>query len=87
MLIDRADYSGHVGSNDFLFDQTDDGGALNCLTIVGSRSKTSLDIACGRSLSGTNVKYILERLVRQWGAPAYIRSDNGSEFVTNQVMG
>jgi len=85
MLIDRADYPGHVWSYDFVFDQTDDGSTLKCLTIVDEYSKISLAVLCGRSLTGTDVKSALEELVIQWGAPVCIRSDNGSEFVARQV--
>jgi transposase InsO family protein len=85
MLIDRADYPGHVWSYDFLFDQTEDGGTLKCLTIVDEFSKLSLEILCSRSLTGMDVKWALERLISKWGAPTCIRSDNGSEFVARQV--
>jgi len=85
MEIDRAEYPGHVWSYDFIFDRTEDGGTLKSLTLVDEYSKVSLDIICGRSLTGTDVKRSLERVISIWGAPVCIRSDNGSEFVARQI--
>ena len=84
--IDRAEYPGHVWSYDFIFDRTDDGRTLKCLTVTDEFSKVNLTIGCGRSLTGSDVKRTLSRLIEQWGAPVCIRSDNGSEFVAKQIQ-
>lgn len=85
LIIDRAEYPGHVWSYDFIFDQTEDGRTLKFLNIVDEYSKVSLAIDCKRSLTGTDVKRVLGELVKARGAPVCIRSDNGSEFIAKQV--
>jgi transposase InsO family protein len=85
LLIDRAEYPGHVWSDDFIFDRTEDGRTLKFLNIVDEYSKVSLALVCKRSMTGTDVKQVLGELIKRWGAPICIRSDNGSEFIAKQV--
>jgi transposase InsO family protein len=45
-----------------------------------------LAIEVGKSLRNQDVILTLSRLMRLYGKPAYIRSDNGAEYTANAVM-
>ena len=75
--VNRARFPGHVWSYDFVFDQTDDGRQLKCLTVVDEFTRQGLAIRIGRSLTGRDVVRILDQLFEEHGRPACLRSDNG----------
>ena len=64
---------------DFVFDQTEDGRALKCLTVCDEHTRECVALEVGRSFRATDVVRVLEAAVAERGAPAYIRSDNGPE--------
>ena len=72
-------------SYDFIFNRTKDGKVLKFLMIVDEFSRVALSLSRGRSLTGLHVIRTLETLLPVWGAADFLRSDNGSEFVTRQV--
>lgn len=74
-----------VWTYDFVHDQTDDGGRLKWLPIVDEYSRELLSIEVARSITAEDVVGDLERLVRERGAPEFIRSDNGPEFIARVV--
>ena len=83
--VAEARYPSHVWSYDFIFDRTADGKTLKFLTMVDEFTRVNLALPCGRSMTGRDVIGTLEALIRVWGTPTCIRSDNGSEFVAYQV--
>jgi transposase InsO family protein len=48
-------------------------------------SRENLALEVGRGMKGADVVEVLDRLVEERGAPEYIRSDNGPEFVSKVV--
>ena len=77
----RAEYPNHVWSYDFVQDRTSDGRAIRILTIVDEYTREALAVDVERKM---NHYYVLDRLADLFigrGAPKYIRSDNGSEFI------
>ena len=83
--VHRACYPNHVWSYDFVFDQTDDGRTLKCLTVVDEFTRQSIAIRVGRHMNGHDVKRILTELFKIYGCPSCIRSDNGSELISSVV--
>ncbi len=81
----RAEYAGHVWSWDFIFDRTGDGRQLKILGILDEYSRECLCLKVNRHFRSDDVVEELTRLVAERGAPGYIRSDNGPEFVANVV--
>jgi transposase InsO family protein len=81
----RAAYPNHVWSYDFVHDETCDGRRLKCLTVLDEYTREGLTIACARSLTAGDVVHVLQRLFAQRGAPVYVKSDNGPEFIAQQV--
>ncbi len=78
-------YPGHVWSYDFLFDATNNGTRLKMLTIGDDFTRECLAIEVATSLPSQKVIAVLSRLVAVQGAPAYLRSDNGSEFIAHAL--
>ena len=85
--VHQARHPNHVWSYDFVFDQTDDGRQIKCLTIVDEFTRHALTIAVNRSLSAVDVVATLARLFQTVGRPTCIRSDNGPELVSRRVKG
>ena len=77
----------HVWCYDFVFDATDDGRALKVLTVLDEYTRECLALVVGRSLTSRHVVATLDRLVAERGAPSFVRSDNGSEFIAHRVAG
>ena len=75
----------HVWCYDFVFDATDDGRALKLLPVLDEHTRECLALVVGRSLTSRHVVATLDRLIAERGAPAFVRSDNGSEFVAHRV--
>jgi len=78
----QAAYPGHVWSWDFIMDRTTDGRPVKMLTMVDEYTRQWLVIHPARSITSDHVLDTLQRLAEHCGAPAYIRSDNDSEFMT-----
>jgi putative transposase len=81
----RAASPNHVWSYDFVHDETTDGRRLKCLTVLDEYTREGLTIHCARSITAEDVVQVLQRLFVQRGAPGYIKSDNGPEFIAQRV--
>ena len=81
----RPEYPNHVWSYDFVQDRTHDGRAYRTLNIIDEFTKEALMIRVDRKLNSTDVVDALTDLFILRGPPAYIRSDNGPEFVAQKV--
>lgn len=74
-----------VWSLDFIHDQLRDGTKFRALTVVDVFSREGLAIEVGQRLKAEHVVEVLNRLVRQRGAPRYLFADNGAEFTGHLV--
>lgn len=83
--VHRATRPNHVWCYDFVHDQTIDGRSLRCLTIVDEFTRENLATPCGRSMTAPDVIRALEKLIKLHGRPKCIRSDNGPEFIAQQL--
>jgi len=77
----RPEYRNHVWSYDFVHCRTDDGKVFRTLNILDEFSRECLAIKIDRKLNSTNVIDALTDLFIMRGSPAFIRSDNGPEFI------
>jgi putative transposase len=66
-------------SLDFVHDELSTGQKFRALT-VDVFTREGLAIEVGQGLRGEHVVEVLNRLVRQRGAPQYLFADNGAEF-------
>lgn len=74
-----------VWSYDFVFDQTDDDRRLKWLPICDEFTRESVALEVERRMEAKDVVRVLAAAVAERGAPAYIRSDNGPEFIAKAV--
>jgi putative transposase len=75
-----------VWSYDFVFDWCASGQQLKCLTVTDEWTKEGLAIEVDGRIRSPRVIEVLSRLVSERGAPLYLRSDNGPEFVSRALL-
>ncbi len=81
----RAEYPNHVWSWDFIFDRTVTGKQLKWLAIGDEFTRENLILDVGYGMTSEDVINGLAGLARQRGMPKYIRSDNGPEFIAEEL--
>jgi putative transposase len=75
-----------VWSYDFVHDRLANQRAMRMLCVVDEHTRECLAIEVARSLTSRDVILTLSRLMRLYGKPQFIRSDNGAEFTAATVM-
>jgi putative transposase len=75
-----------VWAYDFVFDFCANGQKVKCLTIIDEWTHEALAIDVAGSIRSGRVIERLAELVSVHGAPKYLRSDNGPEFVATAVL-
>ena len=83
--VKKAEYMNHVWTYDFVSDQTEEGRRLKFLTVLDEYTRESLTIDVARSIKSKDVIDVLKYLFAVRGAPGYLRSDNGSEFIADAI--
>ena len=81
----RAERRNHVWSYDFVMDQTEDGRRLKMLPVVDEYTRECLMVEVAHHFTARDVIRTLARLFKERGAPQFIRSDNGPEFIATAV--
>jgi transposase InsO family protein len=82
----KSDGVNDVWCVDVVFDTTQEGTTVKFLTLLDEFSHFNLDIAAGRRMGGREVAATLDAAVAIHGAPAFLRSDNGGEFISRHVQ-
>jgi putative transposase len=77
---------GQVWAYDFVHDACANGQKIKCLTVIDEFTKVSLAIDVAGSIRSGRVVEVLSQLVSVHGAPRYVRSDNGPEFVSRAIL-
>ncbi len=81
----RAEHKDHVWSYDFVMDATEDGRRLKMMPVVDEYTRECLALEVERSITAEDVVRTLAALFEERGEPAFIRSDNGPEFIAVAV--
>ena len=81
----RPIYKNHVWSYDFVMDRTHDGRAFKTLNIIDEYSRECMAIKVKRKINSFDVLEVLADLFLAYGPPAFIRSDNGPEFIAKEL--
>ena len=81
----QALYPGHVWSYDFVHDKCHNGAKLKLLCVQDEFTRQCHAIEVGASLTAGDVQRVLHRLFATHGAPTFLRSDNGPEFVQHAL--
>jgi len=80
-----AEHRDHVWAWDFLHDRTSDGRPLKWFTLVDEYTRECLALEVERGMTAGAVRAVLAGVVRERGAAAHIRSDNGPEFIAKAI--
>jgi putative transposase len=81
----QAELPHQVWAMDFQFDATADGRRLKFLNVIDEYSRLCLAIRVRRRCKARDVVAVLEELTSLYPAPAFIRSDNGPEFLAHAL--
>jgi putative transposase len=81
----RPLWPNHIWSYDFVADRTERGRKLRMLVVIDEFTRESLAIEVAWSFTARRVVEVLQYLFAVRGAPEHIRSDNGPEFVAQEV--
>ena len=81
----KAEHPDHVWSYDFVMDQTADGRRLKLLPVVDEFTRECLAIEVERHFTAADVVATRTYLFELRGAPRFVRSDNGPEFIARAV--
>jgi putative transposase len=74
-----------VWAYDFVFDARANGQQLKCLTVIDEFTRERLAIDVAGSIRSGRVIEVRSKLISLRGAPKYLRSDNGPEFVSSST--
>jgi len=75
----------HVWSYDFIFDSTENGRTLKMMTVIDEGTRQAPAIVVGRGMKSSEVVKEIQHLIKIHGAPQFIRSDNGPEFIADAL--
>ena len=81
----RPERPSHVWSDDFVHDRAADGRFIKMLCVIDELIRGRLSIRVDRKLKAADVIDVLSCLFILRGAPGFIRSDNGPEFIAQSV--
>jgi putative transposase len=78
--------AGEMWAYDFVFDACANGQQLKCLTVIDEFTRECLAIDVAGGIRSKRVIEVLAKLISVHGAPRYLRSDNGPEFVSRAIL-
>ncbi|WLT30078.1 IS3 family transposase [Geothrix sp. PMB-07] len=82
----KSGYPNQVWSYDFVHDSCLNGEVVKCLTLTDEFTKEALVIEVASSFKAEEVMQVLKRLFQTRGWPAFLRSDNGPEFIAHDLQ-
>jgi putative transposase len=74
-----------IWAMDFVQDRTGRGGKLKFLTVIDEGCRECLEIRAEKRMTGRDVLETLDELMQEHGRPEFIRTDNGSEFINQEL--
>lgn len=84
-LVCKAIAPGHVWCLDFCFDSCLNGTKLKILAVIDEFTRECLALEARTSMKSVSVRGVLSELFETRGAPKFLRSDNGPEFIANSL--
>ena len=82
-----AECPNHVWTYDFMFDALYNGRRVKILTLEDEFTREGLAIKVDTSIKAKDIICVLADLFSERGAPMYLRSDNGPEFIEKALKG
>ena len=84
--LEQLESTNQVWCMDFIHDQLGNGEEFRTLNIIDEFSRESLCMYSNRSIGGKQVIMQLKELIDFRGRPKAIRTDNGSEFISKEIV-
>jgi len=81
----RAEHRDHVWCVDFIHDRDERGRSLKWLSVVDEFTRECLALEVERSIPAAGVVEALTDLFMIRGVPRHVRSDNGPEFIADEI--
>ncbi len=81
----RAEESNDVWYWEFVFDRTASGSLIKWLSVIDEFTQECLVLKADRGIMSVDVIDSLAELFAMRGVPKHIRSDNGPEFIANEL--
>ena len=75
-----------VWASDIIQTYGSNGQKIRCLTVVDEYTRECLALEGASSMRSERVVHTLARLVDEYGVPKYLRTDNGSEFISRRTQ-
>jgi putative transposase len=85
-LPQQAGHKNHVWAWDFVSDYTERGGRLRTFNLIDEYTRECHCIHADRRIKAEDVLGVLQEAIERHGAPQYIRSDNGPEFIAQVIQ-
>jgi transposase InsO family protein len=82
----RPTHSNHVWAIDFVHDKLCNGRSYKMLTVLDEYTRQALAVTVRTRMTADDVLEALYPLLLRHGAPEYIRSDNGPEFIAQALQ-
>lgn len=82
----QATHPGHIWAYDCIEDALATGTPFKVLTVMDECTREGLTLNVTLTTSADRVIGVLITLFAQYGGPAYVRSDNGAEFISQSVQ-
>ena len=82
----RATKPRQVWSWDFVEDQTENGSRFRILTLLDEFTRQCLATHASWSIRAVDAITVIEAAIERYGAPEYLRSDNGPEFIAYAIQ-
>lgn len=81
----QATRPNEVWAYDFIFDSCANGEQLKCLGIVDEFTRECVALVADGSIKAKRVIEVVQQAMQVYGTPAYLRSDNGPEFIAKAI--
>lgn len=85
ILRRKSERMNQVWSMDFIFDRTINGRAIKILSIIDEYTRECIALNVSRKITSDDVIGVLVDLIAIRGVPAFVRCDNGPEFISNSL--
>ena len=81
----EASEPNQVWAMDFVQDRCSYGKTLRWIMLIDEYTRECLQLEVGRRMNSADVRRLLLETIRERGAPEFVRSDNGPEFVAKEI--
>jgi transposase InsO family protein len=85
ILRHRPEHPNHVWAWDFIHDRDEGNRSLKWLTLVDEYTRECLALEVERGMTACQIIDIVAQVILIRGAPTFIRSDNGPEFIAQAL--